>query len=219
MESGADAAEAGHSHAPTSANNGSVLRRFHVNHLILIKHSLPEIIPMIPAKQWKLSETGQVRCTILAEKIKPYSPDIVISSVEPKAIETAQIVAREINKPFCTFEGLHEHDRAGSEFLSKEQFETKVNNFFQHPDNLIMGRETARQACKRFSNALASLEKKYPNKSIAVVSHGTVITLFVEKITGLEPFSFWKKLDLPSFVVFSLPPLKLITTLESVGEQ
>src|SRR5215212_3631903 len=189
-----------------------------MNYLILIKHSLPGVVPARPAAQWKLSESGRVRCLMLAEKIGPYSPDLVISSVEPKAIETAQIVAQEISKPSYTVEGSHEHDRTGVAFLSKEQFEVQIHDFFKQPDHLVMGLETASQACERFSNTLTSLEKQYPNKSIAVVSHGTVITLFVEKMTGMEPFSFWKKLDLPSFVVFSLPQLKLITTVETVYE-
>ena len=188
-----------------------------MNHLILVKHSLPEVIPAIPAKQWGLSKAGQARCKTLAEKIAPYSPDILISSVEPKAVETAQIVARQMDKPFRTFEDLHEHDRTGVEFLDQERFESRVHEFFRHPDKLVMGKETASQACERFSKALASIEMEYPGKNAVVVSHGTVITLFVEKVTGLEPFPFWKKLDLPSFVVFSLPGYKLMMTVESVG--
>lgn len=187
-----------------------------MNHLILVKHSLPEIIPRIPANQWTLSEIGRVRCKSLVEKIESHAPDIVVSSMEPKAIETAQILAGQINKPFRTFEGLVEHDRTGVGFLGKEQFEAKVNDFFEHPDHLIMGRETASEACERFSKALAAIEMEYPNKNIMVVSHGTVITLFVQKSTGLEPLSFWKKLGLPSFVVLSLPQHKLMTVVESV---
>ena len=70
-----------------------------MKNLILVKHSLPEIIPTIPAKEWVLSKPGQVRCEVLAERLESYSPDIVTSSVEPKAVETAQIIARQINKP------------------------------------------------------------------------------------------------------------------------
>ncbi|HLO30745.1 MAG TPA: histidine phosphatase family protein [Anaerolineales bacterium] len=187
-----------------------------MNHLILVKHSLPEIVPSIPAQQWVLSKAGQVRCTTLAARIESHFPDIVISSVEPKAVQTAQLLAGPINKPFRIWEGLHEHDRTGVEFMGHEQFESKVRDFFKHPDKLIIGKETAVQACERFSNALSSIEIEYLNKNIVVVSHGTVITLFVEKMTGLKSFSFWKNLDLPSFVVFSLPGHELLTIVESI---
>jgi broad specificity phosphatase PhoE len=189
-----------------------------VNHLILIKHSLPEVISTIPAREWQLAEIGRLRCRLLAKKIQPYSPQILISSMERKAIETARILAQEIHQTFRIFEDLHEHDRTGVAFLSKEQFEANIQDFFKHPDEFVMGKETANQARQRFSNALVIVQKQNPNKNIAVVSHGTVITLFVQKMTGLEPFSFWKKLDLPAFVVFSLPELKLVTTVESVNE-
>jgi len=187
-----------------------------MKNLILVKHSLPEIIPTIPAKEWVLSELGQFRCKVLAEKLESYSLDIVISSIEPKAVETAQFIAQQSNKPFYTFEGLHEHDRTGVDFLGKEQFEAKLNDFFMYPDRLVLGRETANQALERFSKALVSVEIEHPNKNIVAVSHGTVITLFVQKFNNLEAFSFWRKLDLPSFIVLSLPHHKLVKTVESV---
>jgi len=187
-----------------------------LKNIILVKHSLPEIIPTIPAKEWRLSKSGQVRCKALAEKLESYLPDVFISSVEPKAVETAQITASLLNKPFSIFEGLHEHDRTGVDFLDKEHFEAKVKEFFSFPDRLFLGQETASQATARFSKALTSVEVEHPNKNIVLVAHGTVITLFVEKFNNLESFSFWKKLDLPSFVVLSLPHHKLVKTVEGV---
>jgi broad specificity phosphatase PhoE len=187
-----------------------------MNNLILVKHSLPEIIPSLPANQWSLSEAGRARCKPLTERVQLYAPDIVISSLEPKAVQTGQILASEINKPFHSVEGLHEHDRTGQEYLSKEQFEARVFEFFKRPNMLVMGRETAAQAGERFSRALASVEMDHPNRNVLVVSHGTVITLFVEKVTGLDPFPVWKSLDLPSFVAFSLPGHTLVKIVNSV---
>ena len=187
-----------------------------MKNIILVKHSLPKIIPTIPAKEWRLSRSGQFRCKTLAEKLETYSPDVFISSLEPKAIETAQITAGLLSKPFSTFEGLHEHNRTGVDFLEKGQFDAKVFDFFAQPDRLVFGKETANQANERFSKALTSVEVKHPDKNIVVVAHGTVITLFVEKFNSLETFSFWKRLGLPSFVVLSLPHHKLVKTVEGV---
>lgn len=185
-------------------------------HLILVKHSLPQIVLAIPAREWSLSPAGRARCQPLAARLAAYSPDRVISSIEPKAVETAQIVAQEIHKPSRIQEGLHEHDRTGVEFLDRETFEARVAEFFKHPNELVLGRETARQAQERFSKALESVTAGHPNENLVVVSHGTVITLFVEKITGQEPFSLWKRLGLPSFVVFSLPGYELSTVVEKI---
>ncbi len=81
---------------------------------------------------------------------------------------------------------------------------------------MVLGKETANQAVERFSKALTSVEVEHPDKNIVVVAHGTVITLFVEKFNDLEAFSFWRELDLPSFVVLSLPHHKLVKTVEGV---
>jgi broad specificity phosphatase PhoE len=79
--------------------------------LILVRHSAPEIIPGLPAHQWHLSETGRARCKLLADEMRHYSPEVLVSSVEPKAQETAQLVAAQLGLTFQTVEGLHEHKR------------------------------------------------------------------------------------------------------------
>jgi len=187
-----------------------------LKNIILVKHSVPEIVSTVPAKEWKLSQSGQIRCVALAKILEPFLPDVIISSIEPKAIETAQIIAERFNKPFSVVNGLEEHDRTNIGLLEKREFENKVKEFFDKPEDLVFGKETASQSLARFSKALSSIEFEYPDKNIVVVAHGTVITLFVNKFNVVEEFSFWKKLDLPSFVVLSLPSHKLVKLVGGV---
>lgn len=187
-----------------------------MKNIILVKHSVPEIIPTVPAKEWRLSQTGQIRCAALAEKLESFSPDVIFSSIEPKAVETAQIITKRLNKPFSIVDDLQEHDRTNIGMLEKMEFESKVKEFFENPEILVFGRETAIQSLTRFSKALSSIESEHPDKNIVVVAHGTVITLFVSKFNTVEAFSFWKKLDLPSFVVLSLPSHKIVRLVEGV---
>ena len=86
--------------------------------IILVKHSLPEIIQDIPAWQWHLSEVGRVRAGQLAEKLLLYQPEVLISSTEPKAIETAEVIARKTQLPVHTLENLHEHEKAAEAAFS-----------------------------------------------------------------------------------------------------
>jgi broad specificity phosphatase PhoE len=51
---------------------------------------------------------------------------------------------------------------------------------------------------------------------VAVVTHGTVMTLFVTRAAGLEAFPFWKRLGLPAFVVLSWPGFGLLDVVEGV---
>ena len=161
-----------------------------MGNLILIKHSLPEMIPNLPASQWQLSKKGRLRCKPLAEKLACYSPDCIISSTELKSIETAQIVADYLHLTFQIAKGLQEHDRSNVDWGSTKQFEEQIMRFFKYPQNLMMGKETAAQAHARFTQAVTNVIEKHPSRNIAIVEHGTVITLLVAKVVGLDPFSF-----------------------------
>jgi broad specificity phosphatase PhoE len=77
----------------------------------------------------------------------------------------------------------------------------------------VWGNETAEQAGERFSGALHEILERYPDENVAVVAHGTVITLFVARHAAVEPFVFWKRLGLPSFCVLTLLPFRLEHTV------
>jgi len=172
-----------------------------MKYLILVKHSLPEIVEDLPSREWLLSEEGRRRAQILSCKLHYYLPEVVISSEELKAIQTAEIVANELRLPMKIFENLHEHDRSKAAFLSEEGFESKVQEFFNNPDELVFGSETANQSHDRFSSAVYPVLNKYKSQNIVIVAHGTVISLFVSRLNHLPEFSLWEGLGLPSFVV------------------
>jgi len=188
-------------------------------HLILVRHSQPEIAPELPARQWHLSAEGRRRCQILAPRLAHFQVRRVFSSSEPKAAETAHIVAAHLGVPDETIEGLHEHDRRNvMPWSTQEQFENSVRALFEQPDQLVWGVETADQAYERFAQAVASVITRSPNQDVVIVAHGTVITLLVSRTNTIEPFPFWKRLGLPALVIMSLPKMAVVAVGESIGE-
>ena len=184
--------------------------------LILVKHSLPEILPGVPAERWRLGEEGRRRCAPLTARLAPYEPTAIVASTEPKATETAVLVANELHRPVETVEGLREHDRGNVPFFATaEEWEAAVATFFARPEELVLGRETAVEARDRFVRSVEGVLAKYPG-NVAVVAHGTVITLAVAHWTGLAPFPYWQRLGLPSFAVLSFPDRTLVTTLHTL---
>lgn len=181
-----------------------------VKYLILVKHSLPEIVESIPAREWRLSEEGRQRAQRLAEQLSDYSPDVIVSSKEPKAIETAEIIAGKFRLTNHVFEGLHEYDRSNVPFLTRDQFLSAIKRFLEKPNELVFGNETADRAYNRFKQAVQSVRTSFPNKNIVLVAHGTVISLFVSCLTGYSGKSLWEELGLPSFVVLDIESNKLI---------
>jgi broad specificity phosphatase PhoE len=179
-------------------------------YLILVKHSVPEIETDRPANTWKLSEEGQVRANWLAEQLENFAPEVILSSNEPKAKETAEILASHLGLNLQTLPGLHEHDRSNVPYLSHDAFQSSIRDFFQNPDALVFGGETANQAYARFYRALHSILSEYRNQTIIVVTHGTVISLFVSRLTGSSDLELWSTLGLPSFVAMDLESSTLI---------
>lgn len=177
--------------------------------LILIKHSEPSIDPGAPPNSWRLSEDGRRRSATLAARLRSYRPDVVLTSEEPKATETARIVAGRLGLEIVTHPRLREHDRTGAPFGTQEDFERSAGVFFENLGELVWGNETAEQAGRRFSRAMDEILGRYPDENVAVVTHGTVITLFVARYAEVEPFGFWKRLGLPSFCVLTSRPLRL----------
>ncbi|MEK7807684.1 MAG: histidine phosphatase family protein [Chloroflexota bacterium] len=190
--------------------------------LILVKHSLPEIDETKPAKEWGLGFEGRVRCKPLADQLMGYHPDVVISSVEPKAYQTARVLVGLLDEPTLpweTMEGLHEHDRSDVRFLDRDEFEKRVAEFFAKPSQKVFGAESADEAHDRFAHAINGVIEKHGNRTIIVVAHGTVISLFVSRLANLDPFSLWKSLDLPSYIVLSLPDFGLLKIAPSLNHE
>ena len=174
------------------------------NQLILIRHSLPEIVENVPALAWELSAEGRSRAVRLAERLSQYQLEVIGSSMEPKARETAEILSKTLGVDIVVMDGLHEHKRSGVSYRSQEEFRSLVRGLFETPDKLIFGNETAAQALERFKESVELLMEMYDGKRMAIVAHGTVISLFTAWLTGVDGYLFWKDLGLPSFILLDL---------------
>jgi len=92
--------------------------------LVLVRHSLPEMVASVPASQWQLSDEGCRRCEPLAQWLAAYDLAAVITSTEPRAVETGQIVAEALRLPLETAPGLHERERGVVKSIgSREEFQ------------------------------------------------------------------------------------------------
>lgn len=188
--------------------------------LLLIRHSLPAIVPGTPAAAWRLSAAGRRRCAPLAHALAHYQPAVAVSSMEPKARETAELVAAALSLPVEMADGLHEHARRTvGYFGSRTEFEARVAEFFARPDALVLGEETATQARDRFERAVAGVVAAHPAGNVAIVTHGTVLTLFAAAHAAVEPLAFWRRLGLPCCVAFSLPGYHLSAVTAEIAEE
>jgi broad specificity phosphatase PhoE len=178
-------------------------------YLLLVRHSAPEVVPGVPAREWRLSAEGRSRCGPLAERLATYAPTAIVASVEPKARETAELVAAPLDLSVETAVGLHEHERDGAGYLGRDAFEAAMRAFFARPGELVLGRETAAQAVTRFSAEVVRVLSGRRAGNVAIVTHGTVLSLFVAQRAGVAPYPFWRSLALPALVALQLPAFAL----------
>jgi broad specificity phosphatase PhoE len=164
--------------------------------LLLVRHSVPEIDPTRPAEEWRLSEEGRARCGPLATRLAGYGPAALVSSTEPKAWETAELLARLLGLDVRESDALRETARRTVPWLAPEEFRRALRALFERPDEVAFGEERAVDALARFSSAVEGLDER-----TIVVSHGTVISLYVASRTGRDAFELWSGLRLPDLVV------------------
>jgi broad specificity phosphatase PhoE len=178
--------------------------------LIFIRHSAVQIDTAVPSHKWRLSADGRLLARNLASLIAAYNPTRIITSVEPKASETGQIIADALGTPWQTAPNLHEHERSKVGYFEKrEDFLTAVANFFVQYDQLVFGDETANQARERFDTAVHHLIAQFPDDTLAIVTHGTVLTLFLAHYNNFAPFPFWQNIKLPDYFVVASPSMIL----------
>jgi len=177
--------------------------------LVFIRHSAPAKDPTRPARTWTLSTEGQARCVVLAEQLAPYSLTHLLTSDEPKAIETGTLMAERLGCPWAIGNGLHEHRRDSIGWLSAIDFELAATRFFTHPTELVFGEETAEQVYARFSQAITSALQTYPTQTLGIVTHGTALTLFLARQAQFDPLPFWHRLGLPCAIVVAQNDFKI----------
>lgn len=114
----------------------------------------------MPVHRWGLTDEGRRRCQTLASRLARFSPALVVSSPEPKALDTATLTMQHLGRDASAIRivnDLREHSRETMPWLIPEEFDAKLRELFERPDVLVIGEETAAQALLRFTRAINAI--------------------------------------------------------------
>jgi broad specificity phosphatase PhoE len=181
--------------------------------IILVKHAMPELNGDVPSKEWKLGEKGLKQAQRFANFVRDNLDvdPIMYSSSETKAIETAKIIAETLSLTHKVSPALAEFDRPALSIVSEEDHYDRNEPLFTNPEEPYLGKESAKVALERFESGIKEIIKEPLEDERLIVTHGTVMSLFIEKYNEeLEGFDVWKKLGCPSYAVLSLPDFKVL---------
>jgi broad specificity phosphatase PhoE len=168
--------------------------------IVFLRHARPRIVEGVPSADWTLDPEGVSSAGLLVGKLRVFSFREVISSPEPKALETARIVAERLGVAVSIDNGLAEHQRRSVGFVSREAVERRIAALFDNPDQVVFGEETADACFARFS-ATVERCRAQTDRDLLFATHGTILTIYLSRICGFVPMPFWRSLGLPAAVV------------------
>ncbi len=178
---------------------------------------MPQVDVETPAHEWRLRHEGVAAAGVLADRLRAadYHPTKIVASLEPKATQTGSVIAERLRLPFATAEGLHEHDRRASGFLSTDVFAARMRDLFANPESVVFGDESASNALARFAKAVDQVVSDETG-DVVIVSHGTVMSLFVASRARVDASELWAVLGLPSYVSLELPNHRIVEIVAAI---
>ncbi|MDY6876012.1 MAG: histidine phosphatase family protein [Chloroflexota bacterium] len=168
--------------SPTVCYNSRHYKGSRMALLYLIRHARAQMMGDA-AERWPLSEQGRREAGVLARQDFWREVELIFSSPEPKAVQTAEPAARRWGIPLVTVDCLYELRRP----RLVPDYETVIARLFAEPEISIAGLETAAQAAERVTRCIKELVAIHPEQTLAVVSHGLLATLFLAQLDSRWP--------------------------------
>ncbi len=170
--------------------------------LTLIRHAHPQAaitgVVAGPKGDTGLSDLGRQQAAALRDRLLAlgFTTDVVLTSILPRAVETAQILAPALGEPEieqdCDLCELHPGDADG---IPWDEYRARYNVVpYETPDEpFAPGGESLRELEQRATRALADVTARYPDGRVTIVSHGGFISAVCQQLLGArlsEPRGF-----------------------------
>jgi broad specificity phosphatase PhoE len=170
--------------------------------LVLIRHARVTVDPRLPADQWRLSAQGIEAASALCRDPAVAEVSLFYTSSEPKALATALAISG--RQAVVQVPDLRELDRSAAGWLdTAAEYAALVEELFRHPDEPVRGCEPATVAQRRIVHAIDTLVAAHHGRTLAVVSHGIVLALYmchVKRLARPDP-AIWRSIGFPDLAV------------------
>ena len=150
-----------------------------------LSHPQVVIDPDVPVAEWGLNDIGRARVAALVEAGWLAGTSIIVSSIERKAIETAEPIAAALGVRVEVREAMGENDRTATGYLPEAEFQRVADAFFANPQESIRGWERAVDAQARVVAEIEAVLARDVDGDVLLVGHGAVGTLAYCHYAGL----------------------------------
>jgi len=181
--------------------------------LVFIRHSKTDRNPQVPITCWGLAGSGIELAKELSENEVIRNLDVVYSSFQTKALETAVLLAKPNAIPIKADDRLTEVTSFTGPFESDFDTYTKnVHDFYSGDVTRISGGETKTEALERFNSALESIAKEESDKDfVGIISHGNILTLFSALYKDVDCYKLHTQIKQPDVAIFDWQKKKFDT--------
>jgi broad specificity phosphatase PhoE len=145
--------------------------------IIFIRHLETNKNPNLNSSEWVLSDSGFQNALELAESPLLNNSEVIYTSSEIKTLQTIKPLAEKLNLKIIQNENFDEV-RRGDKFLTDKDFEQEKIKQLEDLYYPAFDGETSVDALKRFSNEIKKIINDNKNKTVVVVSHGTILNLY-----------------------------------------
>lgn len=196
--------------------------------LILVRHARPLLRSGHPASRWVIDPEALPEVDAFAHALASFLPRVsagdegnaVVASHEPKALATARELARVWGRRFSQGSGLEEHHRGALPIVDDFTWRATVGRVFSSPETTVLGDETGTEALRRFTTGVEAVmagAKSRGETLATIVSHATVITLFLAASNQLDSIEFWASLRMPEALLVRWSDRHLVARLGPDG--
>ena len=148
---------------------------------VLVRHSKTKFDPSISIPLWYLTDEGKEKAIELFNHKDFPKIDLVYSSLQTKAVETALILAKSQTIPLKTDVDLTEVSSFTKEVFTNG-YEEMVDSYYTGRVERLSGGETITEALERFEKTLDKISEIEKDKeNIAVVTHGNILAFLTSK--------------------------------------
>lgn len=159
-----------------------------------VRHSMAVPEESVHPTAWHLDDRGRADATRLAERLE-VAPSIgaLVTSTEPKALETAEAIGARWGAPVVTDERLREASRP----WIGPGYRAVVHRYLR--DELPPGWEPHDEVAARVGAAVSEAMAAAAGRPVVVVSHGLAVAIHLGERLGarFDRESFWSGLAFP----------------------
>jgi 2,3-bisphosphoglycerate-dependent phosphoglycerate mutase len=173
-----------------------------VTTVVFVRHAQSAPSPDLPEAAFPLSEKGERQAEALVPVLTSLGVTALVSSPFVRAVGTLRPFANAAGLPLALDEDLRERKLAGQWLPDIKAAEAAVRRSFAEPAFAFPGGESAETCTARFEAAVRRAVAANPGGTVALASHGGILSHAIAHYQERPPFDFWRDMRNPYLFIF-----------------